>query len=317
MNNEPILSIMIPTYNHEKYIKKALDSVFMQQTKYVFEVLVGEDASTDATRSILKEYESTHHYENLYVFYREQNMSNSPISNQKDLRLRCKGKYIITLEGDDYWIDKNKIQKQILFLEEHPEYIAIAHNCEIVNENDEALELLYPECKKNEYRLIDYLVGIMPGQTATLMSLNYFKIPIFDVSVLDRNGNLGPEDRVKYFALICNGKIYCEQHKMSAYRLVTNQGSSFMANHKYNFHKDYLWHKNIVDFSHKQNKGIYVSEALYIGALLHGTKSNEIDRKTAIKKMKQDLQHPFISFGIYIFRWCAIHVFKKGNQTKL
>lgn len=165
--------------------------------------------------------------------------------------------------------------------------------------------------------LIDYLLGVMPGQTATVMSINYFKTKVFDLTVLDRNRENGPEDRVKYFALASNGKIYCDQNKMSAYRLVTNHGSSFMANYKYNFQKDYLWHKNIVDFSHEQNKGVHVAEALYVGSILHGMRLNEISKKKALEKVTQDLWHPVVSFGIYVVRWCAIRILRKGNQTKL
>ena len=99
------LSIYVATYNHEKYITKALDSVFMQKTKYSFEVLVGEDCSTDNTRLVLKEYEKKN-YNNLTIYYRQKNMSNMDISNAMDLIMRCRGKYLIALEGDDYWIDE-------------------------------------------------------------------------------------------------------------------------------------------------------------------------------------------------------------------
>lgn len=315
MNNELMLSIMIPTYNHEHYIKKALDSVFMQETEYTYEVLVGEDASTDKTREVLKEYERNHNFNNLFVFYRECNMNKGPISNQKDLRMRCRGKYIITLEGDDFWINKTKIQRQIDFLEAHPDYVAVAHNCTVVNEKDEEIDVDYPECKKSEYTIRDYLLGIMPGQTATVMSINYMKIPLFDLTVFDKVP--GPGDKIKYFALVTNGKIYCEQCAMSAYRLVKNHGSSFMANYKYNFDNDYLWHKRIVDFAHGQNKGIFTAEALYIGAILHGLRGKKITFPSATSKVKRDLNHPALSFFVFIYRWVALHIFKKGNQSGL
>ena len=117
--NEIMLSIIVPTYNHEDYIVEALNSIKAQQTKYKFEVLVGEDKSTDKTREILKKYE----LDNpglLKVFYRDENMSKLPIGNFMDLRYRARGKYLITLEGDDFWIDEKKIEKQIMFLESHP-----------------------------------------------------------------------------------------------------------------------------------------------------------------------------------------------------
>ena len=87
MNDEQdiILSIIVPTYNHEDYIVEALDSIKMQKTKYKYEVLVGEDASTDNTRQILKQYEMDNPGF-LTVFYREKNMSKLPIGNALDLR---------------------------------------------------------------------------------------------------------------------------------------------------------------------------------------------------------------------------------------
>ena len=96
--------------------------------------------------------------------------------------------------------------------------VAVAHNCTVVNEKDEEIDVDYPECKKSEYTIRDYLLGIMPGQTATVMSINYMKIPLFDLTVFDKVP--GPGDKIKYFALVTNGKIYCEQCAMSAYRLV-------------------------------------------------------------------------------------------------
>ena len=109
--NEPMVSVVIPTYNHEKYITKAIDSVLEQQTEYTFEILVGEDKSTDQTRKVLEQYEMEHPHR-ITVFYRDHNLSNDVLENAPDLRRKAKGKYIITLEGDDFWISKNKIQKQ-------------------------------------------------------------------------------------------------------------------------------------------------------------------------------------------------------------
>ena len=94
---EPILSVYIATYNHEKYIADALDSVIMQKTKYPFEVLVGEDCSTDGTRDILKSYELK--YPGLFtIFYRDHNMYNETPNNAADIKTKCRGKYIVALE---------------------------------------------------------------------------------------------------------------------------------------------------------------------------------------------------------------------------
>ena len=109
---ELMLSIYVPVYNHEKYIVETLDSILMQKTEYRYEVLVGEDCSTDNTRQVLEAYEKTHPGK-LTVFYRKRNMHKDEIRNSTDLRLRCRGKYIIGIEGDDFWTDPLKIQKQI------------------------------------------------------------------------------------------------------------------------------------------------------------------------------------------------------------
>jgi len=134
MNDNPVISIYVATYNHERYIVKALDSIREQKTKYSYEVLVGEDVSTDNTRQLLKQYEKQHPGF-MTVYYRDHNMHHEDPNNSKDLKMRCKGKYVIALEGDDYWIDPLKLQKQVDFLENHEEYLAVAHRCVVVDEN--------------------------------------------------------------------------------------------------------------------------------------------------------------------------------------
>ena len=133
-NEQVIVSVIVPVYNHEKYIAQTLDSILMQKTKYRYEVWIGEDASTDDTRAVLMEYEKKCPPD-FHFLYREKNMHNSECRNDLDLRLRCKGKYLICLEGDDFWTDENKIEKQIDFLESHPEYIAVSHNCVVVGKD--------------------------------------------------------------------------------------------------------------------------------------------------------------------------------------
>lgn len=146
-----MLSIYVATYNHENYIEKALDSIFMQVTDYSYEVLVGEDCSTDNTRKVLKRYENQHldlvEKGILKIFYRDHNMYREKPNNVTDLIYRCSGKYIIALEGDDFWTDKNKIQTQIEFLENNDDYIAVAHECIVVDKNSNLLQEVYPDRK--------------------------------------------------------------------------------------------------------------------------------------------------------------------------
>ena len=241
-----ILSIYVPTYNHENYIARALDSILMQKTDYKFEVLVGEDCSTDNTRAILKEYEKAHPGF-FQMFYREKNMHGSACSNPRDLKLRCKGKYVIGLEGDDFWTDENKIQKQIDFLENNPDYIAVAHRCVVVGEDSAPNGETYPECEDSEYTFKHFFSEFLPGQFTTVMYRNYYRDDIeFDKSILEKG--LAPGDRLLFFALLCHGKIHCMSDVMSAYRHITTHGTSFSATYKFKYNNAKRWYEEFVKY---------------------------------------------------------------------
>lgn len=270
-----VLSVYVPTYNHEKYIVQALESIRMQKTRYCYEVLVGEDCSTDNTRAVLEQYEKKHPGF-LKVYYREHNMYNEKINNAADLKNRCIGKYIIALEGDDYWIDPYKIEKQIAFLESHSDYIAVSHNCIVVNEKSKITNEKYPECYDTEYELRHYMLGILPGQLTTIMYRNFIADNILDTSFL--NCGIQPGDKSLYFSLICNGKIFCMQEQMSAYRHVTNGGSSYSANVKHNFEKQRIWYLKQLKYAYrlKKESAVKIAEYLYLKEVLAGVKNKDI-----------------------------------------
>jgi len=120
ITSNPIASICCITYNHEKYIAQALDSILTQEGKYSYEILIGEDCSTDKTRELLMNYqEKFPHIIKLMLHDDNIGMMKNFIGTLQS----CSGKYIAILEGDDYWTDSYKLQKQIHFLENNPEYI--------------------------------------------------------------------------------------------------------------------------------------------------------------------------------------------------
>ena len=270
-----MLSIFVPTYNHEKYITKALDSILMQKTKYKYEVWVGEDCSTDNTKIVLQEYAKKLPH-NFYIIFRDHNMYNEKIRNSMDLRARCRGKYIITLEGDDYWIDEKKIDIQIDFLESHSEYIAISHDCVVIDAKDKALDRHYPTCKEQEYSFQLMASEIMPGQLTTVMYRNPYKNDVYNHSLLDKP--VMPGDRALYFWLLCNGKIYCMNRKMSAYRFVNDHGSSWSATYKYNFEQwNYLYTQLMIYANCIDNKeAIKYANFFFFKNLLKGIKQRKI-----------------------------------------
>ena len=124
----PDLSILLITYNHEKYIAKAIESILEQETEYTFQIHVIEDCSTDNTQKVISSY--VNKYPKIVIpHFNKKNIGN-PVTQKNFIRgLRLmNGKYFAVLEGDDFWTSKDKVQKQINFLELNPDYVATSHN---------------------------------------------------------------------------------------------------------------------------------------------------------------------------------------------
>jgi len=128
----PKASVLITTYNHEKYIARALDSVLMQRTSHDCEIVVGEDCSTDGTRDILRDYQQRYP-DRVRLLLREKNVG--PFRNGSEALAACRGEYVAGLEGDDYWTSPDKLQKQVDFLDSHPGCALCFHNALIVYED--------------------------------------------------------------------------------------------------------------------------------------------------------------------------------------
>lgn len=290
--NGVTISIYVPVFNHENYITQALDSILMQQTEYSYEVLVGEDCSTDNTRRVIKEWEAAHPDERFTFFYREQNMHQSDCNNIQDLKLRCRGKYMICLEGDDFWTDPLKLQKQVSFLEAHPEYYAVAHNCTVVGEDSQPNGEDYPECKDEEYTFRHYENNILPGQAATFLYRNYMLDAGFDRSLLMKRA--GPADRNLYFAVRVHGRIYCMQEVMSAYRHITNEGSSFSATSRYQYAVEEFANRCRMEFAWKRKirQAIRCSEYCYLQNIRFAWRTKKISTAHAFSDFK-NIKHKF------------------------
>ncbi|GGK57863.1 glycosyltransferase family 2 protein [Rufibacter glacialis] len=151
------VSVCMITYNHVEYIAKAIESVMMQKTDFDFELVIGEDCSTDRTREVCLEYKAKYP-DKIKLRLPEKNMGAQPnvIANLQ----ACKGEYIAMLEGDDYWIDENKLQKQIDFLSENPDFIISCHSkynllpskkLEIRNEISEDKELTILDLSRSNF----------------------------------------------------------------------------------------------------------------------------------------------------------------------
>lgn len=230
MNNIPMVSILMLTYNHSKYIRQALDSILMQKVDFNYEIIIGDDCSTDDTQDILREYKLLHP-EKFKLILRDKNIGAT--KNCYDIIMRCMGDYIAVLEGDDYWIDENKLKKQVDFLNSNLDYIGSAHKMIMVDENNKQLpQQDYPDCKEQVYTLEHYGQGILPGQSGTLVYRNIYKESKYDYSVFYKAHEI-MGDRTLALILTVQGNIYCFHEKMSCYRYVTTHGDSFSAQPKY------------------------------------------------------------------------------------
>ena len=134
------VSILCLTYNHEKYIQNALEGFVMQKTNFKFEVLVHDDASTDKTADIVREYEAKYP-DIIKPLYQAENQYSKGVKISKVYQYpRARGKYLAWCEGDDCWTDPLKLQKQIDFLDNHSDYSMCVHRVRVndIRTNTEA-----------------------------------------------------------------------------------------------------------------------------------------------------------------------------------
>ena len=145
-NKNIVVAVWMSTYNHKDFIAQAIDSVLMQQTNFSYKLFIGEDCSTDNTRSICIDY-SNKYPDKIELILNETNIG--PMFNSINIFKKCfasGAKYLAMTEGDDYWTDPLKLQKQVDFLETNEEYNGVFHKTAILNNSTNELS----ECILNK-----------------------------------------------------------------------------------------------------------------------------------------------------------------------
>ena len=159
--NEIVCSVLCMTYNHEKFIRYALDGFVSQKSNYNFEVIVCDDASTDNTPEIIKEYVTK--YPDLFIpVFEKENRFYQMRELQDSLVSKARGRYIAMCEGDDYWTDPYKLQKQIDVMENNPEIMLCYTSYKVVDfDNKEMYYEIAENHKKESYTgdLLPLLLG--------------------------------------------------------------------------------------------------------------------------------------------------------------
>ena len=157
-NTEIIVAIRCITYNHEPYIRDCLDGFVMQKTNFKFVAIVHDDASTDGTANIIKEYAEKYPDIIKPIFEIENQYSKKDGSLQRIMNdaIEATGaKYVAMCEGDDYWIDPYKLQKQVDFMEANPDYVLTCHGYDVYDMNDKIFSKDYVTIQLNESDLHD------------------------------------------------------------------------------------------------------------------------------------------------------------------
>ncbi|MGN0002942.1 MAG: glycosyltransferase family 2 protein [Sphingobacterium composti] len=214
--DEPIMvSIFCITYNHSKFITKAIEGFLMQQCNFNIEIIIGDDCSNDGTTQIIDEYAAK--YPHIKRLIAPHNLG--PTQNMIRVALAAKGKYVATCDGDDYWTDPLKLQKQIDFLENNPEYVICTHYTRKVNADDTEVTYLNFNPKPLSYSFNDLIIN-KQDHTSTV-SLIYRNIEeVRNIYSQDWFMKVNACDKFLklYSTWVTGKKIYVLPETMSCYR---------------------------------------------------------------------------------------------------
>jgi len=185
--DSPVVSVMIITYNHEKYIAQAVESALAQKVSFPIELVIGEDCSTDGTRGILLGYQRSYP-DKVRLLLPERNLGMH--RNFIATLAACRGRYVALLEGDDFWTFPMKLQRQVEFLERHPECSTSFHAVRSIRDDDPSYEHEWPDpARVKSYSSVqDLFFGcIVPTCSAVFRRSSNFRFPkwIHDLTAVD------------------------------------------------------------------------------------------------------------------------------------
>lgn len=274
-NDDVMVSILTLAYNHEPYIRQCLDGIVMQRTNFRFELLIHDDASTDETANIIREYEKKYPDIIKPIYQKENQYSKKVPIGATYLYPKAKGKYIALCEGDDYWTDALKLQKQVDFLESHPDYVMCSHRFRIYIQEQGRFE-------------DDWHNELLEGVNYDLNTLIHGNWYFHPLSVMFRFKKLDLQEYSKYpysmdavlfFHLLKKGKGYMFIEKQAVYRI----------------HNGGIW-SGIDSMSQMKNEfkariGLFTVEQSYEAAFfLRNQFTKLISRKWMLKEWKMMLK---------------------------
>ncbi len=210
LSRNPVISVHMITYNHEPYIAQAIEGMLMQETDFPIELIIGEDCSTDRTREIILDYQKKHP-QIIRVIMSEINIGAMP--NLIRVAKACRGKYVAICEGDDYWTDPYKLQKQVDFLQANPDFSLCFHDALILWEGKSYPPRYFCSKDQKEISTIEDVIGewFIPSASMVIRKKHITPLPEWFQDIY--NG-----DYALHLLLAEKGKIkYCDE-VMSVYR---------------------------------------------------------------------------------------------------
>ena len=229
----PVISVCVQTFNHKKYISKCIEGILSQKTNFLFELIIGEDESSDGTREICIDY-AKQYPDKIRLFKRKrenvQYINGKPSGRynlQQNLK-ECNGKYIALCEGDDYWTDSNKLQKQFDLLETNSDAVLCGSNALVTYEGETESHLfnVFPRPIIQEITYLsteDFIKEEIPLHTSTILFRNHiFKWPSYHTQC-----NSG--DLVLMTTLSLSGKIVVLPDVTTVYHKNANSITNSMA----------------------------------------------------------------------------------------
>ena len=265
MNNECFVCIRCVAYNQESYIRECLDGFVMQKTNFKFVAIVHDDASTDKTADIIREYEAK--YPNIikpiYETENQYSKHDGSLRRIMDEAVAATGaKYVAMCEGDDYWTQPNKLQKQVDFLEEHGDYAMCCHGAYVLNETDRMIDCQCENMVTREYFPDD----AFPQWQIPTASILYNR-KMIDSYPIVRGEDFMAGDVVLILRCMHAGRVWGFEDKMSVYRMnrggVTGQKLSKEGLERLCVHYDALMEnfpKINADYCHRFISMVYYSK---------------------------------------------------------
>lgn len=210
-----LVSIIVLTYNQENYIEKNLRSIFMQEVNFTIELILSNDKSTDNTHSVIERVlKDVPSHINVIYSNHTKNLGSTP--NFYDALDKVTGKYLAFCEGDDYWIDKNKLQKQYDFLETYPDYAMCFHQAINISSDLEIDQTLFSKVEDRDYTAIEIYKHWLVHTTAVFIKSKILKSKVY--KTMKQHPDLLYFDTILYMGASYLGKIRGFSDTMSAYR---------------------------------------------------------------------------------------------------